>query len=280
MPNKEKENNESKKKRSAKKDSKKEDNKKKEDAKSESAKSKSSHEGHRARVKEKFIQTDGNGFRAHELLELVLFYAVPRGDTNAIAHRLLEYFGSLDHILEASIEQLVLIEGMGESSAVLLKSILLLSKEYYAGNKIIRKRLKNEDDMVNFGRHYAYGAQNELFFVVCLDPTLNIIDTKLIANGTINEAKPIIRTVLEFCLYKRACYAVVYHNHPDGDAEPSPADKEITKLLYRELDLIGVSLREHIILGKRDYFRLLSYLDKHDIGPMEARIIAKYDFKF
>lgn len=222
------------------------------------------HEGHRKRVKLRYIESGDSGFSDHELLELLLFYSIPRENTNETAHRLIERFGSMSGIAEATIDELVLVDGVGENSAILIKLILSLAKRYAFERRDIGSRIDTIGKAVQFAEQHTMGAVCEMVYAIYLDPSLKIIDNCLISSGTVNESRPMLRTVLELCLLKRASSVILYHNHPGGSVEPSPEDIHFTTMLKRELDLIGSELSEHIIVNGKEYFPILKYMNDPD----------------
>lgn len=216
-------------------------------------KGKNVHAGHRARVKERFLRFEGEGFREHELLELILFYSIPRADTNEIAHALLEEFGSIGKIAEASIDELKCVDGIGDNSAILLRNIFLLTKLYLDEEKTVSKKIDTVQKALEIARSKTMGASRELAFCIMLDSALRLIDVKMVAMGNYNEVEPVIRRVMECCVLSGASSVIFFHNHPSGDVEPSLEDIEFTNLLERELKLVDIDLIEHLIVADYNY---------------------------
>lgn len=230
-------------------------------------KSKNPHRGHRQRLKGRYVETQGQSFNIHELIELLLFYSIPRANTNEIAHSLVERFGSINNMIEADIDELKLVHGVGDESAVLLKLVLSLAKEYAEEKRKLPSRLDCISKAVEYANQHTIGAIKELVFAIFMDENFNIIDTNLVASGTINEARPTLRNVLELCVLKRATRMILFHNHPSGDCEPSVEDIDMTIMLKRELEIIGVTLVEHLIVdGRGGYCALVEriYDKKND----------------
>lgn len=218
------------------------------------------HTGHRKRLKKKFLDLGGDVFNEHELLELLLFYSIPRRNTNEIAHQLMERFGSINRMVEASPDELKLVSGVGDDSAALLKLVLMLAKRYANEDRKAVKRLNSIEAIVDYANYHTIGAVRELVYAVYMDENLNVIDTNLIASGTVNEVRPMIRTILELCILKRSTAVLIFHNHPNGGVEPSRDDILFTKLIERELKMIGADLVEHIIVDGKDYFALRNHI--------------------
>ena len=211
------------------------------------------HKGHRRRLKKRYINESGEGFCDHELIELLLFYSIPRKDTNAIAHELYERFGSISGVANAGIDQLKLVDGIGDNAALLLDLVMSFAKRIAAEQKVEKKRLDTLKKLVEYAKSFMFGATNEQVYLVMMDSTLRVIDTKLIAVGHIDEVHPIIRRVLEFVVLKRASAIALTHNHPNGGVEASTVDVEFTALLQRELEVIGVRFVEHVIVDNNSY---------------------------
>ena len=214
------------------------------------------HNGHRKRVKQRYIQEGGEGFCDHELIELLLFYCLPRKNTNSIAHELYERFGSVSGVANAGIDQLKLVDGIGDNAAVLVDLVMSFAKRIAAEQRAGKKRLNTLKKLVKYIDSVTFGARCEQVHLVMMDSTLRVIDTKLIAIGSIDEVKPTIKRVLELAILKRASAIALAHNHPNGGIEASSKDVEFTTLLKRELDIIGVRLVEHIIVDG-DYYNAI-----------------------
>lgn len=219
------------------------------------------HSEHRKRIRERYMESLGDGFAEHELLELLLFYSIPRRNTNGIAHELIERFGSINGVAEASIDELKLVHGIGDNSAVLIKLVMSNAKKYAEKYNKERRKIENVDDLVVYGQNHTFGAVRELVYGVFMDDNMNVIGTNLIASGTINEARPMIRTVMEHCVLKRATAMALIHNHPNGGVEPSEKDIDFTVLLQRELEIIGVTLVEHLVVDGKEYTPILKMVN-------------------
>ena len=215
------------------------------------------HRQHRKRHKERFLELCGADFQTHELVELLLFYAIPRKNTNSIAHELCERFGTIEKMAEASIDELKLVHGIGDNSAILIKLILSFAQKYIDEKNKEPKRIETLEKAVAYGKNITFGAIKEVVYATFTDNSLNVIDTSLVAIGTIDEAKPLIRNIIELCILKRASALVLFHNHPHGGTEASEADINFTSLLERELDLIGINLVEHIVIDNSEFNTIL-----------------------
>lgn len=214
------------------------------------------HKDHRDRVRKEFL---ANGFDIdtppHKILEMLLFYCIPRKDTNELAHKLLNEFGSLSAVFEASASQLMKVEGMGENSAALIKLITPILRVYLADKKN-KKDVHTFDELGEFihARHFAYNK--EVFCITTLDAAGSIIAFDKICEGDIAVVGVPLRDVLETVIGRKASAVIISHNHPTGSAVPSPKDLEATKTVAKALGNIGVKLLDHIIAVPDDYVSL------------------------
>ena len=200
------------------------------------------HDGHRARKKEQFRTHGLDAFADHEVLELLLYYAVPRQDTNPIAHRLMKKFGSLDAVFSADCEALAQVEGMGENAATLLTLIYPLLRRIRAAS----------------GAHETVlsGEKEEKLYEACLDAKGRLLACQLIAEGTNDSVQLSIRRIVENAIRCGASSVVLSHNHPSGVALPSPDDNAATLSAFDALRTVGVELADHIIVADDDFVSL------------------------
>lgn len=207
------------------------------------------HEGHRQRLKERFLKTGLESFQAHEILELLLFYARPRIDTNEIAHALIEKFGSLSGVFDANPEDIASVKGMGENAAVLLKMIPQLASAY--------GRSKTESEVMDGSKkicaHFFncfIGVKNEQLRVACLDDGLKIRSEGVVIEGGVSAVPMDVRKIVEFA-YRSGCEMIIIaHNHPNGLPVPSETDIAVTNKLFSVLKSVGIKLLDHIIVNK------------------------------
>lgn len=209
------------------------------------------HKGHRQRMKHKFLLNGLDDFEQHQALELLLYYAVPRCDTNPMAHRLLEHFGSISAIFDAPVDTLK-EAGISETTATLLKIVpefsrLYLDDKYNNKNKII-----NFDNLIEYFSNKFVGRNEETVMLLLADAKGKEIFSGVIAKGSLNSSDVPIRKVVDLSLRYNAKTAVIAHNHPSGVAIPSIADINTTKDIYDALDHINVLLADHIIIADGD----------------------------
>lgn len=214
------------------------------------------HDGHRKRLKEQFLN-HGDGFHDHQLLELLLCYAIPQGDVNGLAHRLLDRFGSLAGVLDARPEALTQVPGVGEHTAVLLKLIPVLSGRYQADRAGMGTILDSTQAAGQYLRPYfSQGARYEMAYLVCLDGKYKVLGCHKLGEGTVNAAEITPRKLVEIVLAHNATAAILAHNHLSGLALPSNADLMTTQQLRAILRSVDVELLDHLIFTDDDMVSL------------------------
>ena len=210
------------------------------------------HSGHRERIREQYRLNGAEAFLDHQFLELLLTYAIPRRDTNELAHALLSRFGSLEGVVTAEIGQLQLVEGVGESAAIFLRMqgdlfrrLLLRRQEDPRGAIRLTSPAAAAQYAVSLLSLHTY----ESVLAVCLNAKKVVQSCETIQSGTLTEAQIYPRTIAEIALLRRAHGILLLHNHPSGDPSPSPEDAETTESVRSALQSIGVHLFDHIIVG-------------------------------
>ena len=214
------------------------------------------HEGHRQRIKDRFRQDGLDNFDEIHVLELLLFYCVPRKDTNPLAHRLLERFGSLSQILEAKPEELEKVEGVGENISTFLALTTAVGRYYLVNRSTQSAILQNTEQCGNFLLPYFFGRRNEMVFLLCLDAKCKVICCKEVGEGSVNSAGIPIRRIVELALGANATSVVLAHNHPSGLALPSGDDVYTTRRIARALHAVEINLIDHIIVADEDFVSL------------------------
>lgn len=212
------------------------------------------HTGHRERLRRRFDQEGLNGFAPHEVLELLLTYAIPRIDTNGLAHALINRFGSFGAVLEAPKEDLMQVEGIGNRAAALVTMMVPVLRLYQQEKLKPRLCLGNYGDLAAYCRTLFLGAGVEQFYVLCLDAKLNLLSAVLLSQGTPSEVSVQPRMVVQELIRRNAMGAVICHNHPSGSAIPSHEDVRITLEIHHILESMGMRLYDHIVIsGNKDY---------------------------
>ncbi len=210
------------------------------------------HDGHRERMREKFI-ADSESFFPHEVIEIILYGANKRKNTNGIAHALIDKFGSLSAVFDAPVEELMKVDGVGKQNAVLLKTYPAAFRRYQADKLENKKKLRFFGDALDYCKALLESSVKEEFVVICLDSDGSILSVKK-WKGTLNKVNVPLREVVEFCVIAQATAVVIAHSHPNGSVNPSNDDIIFTKALYTALRGIDVVLTEHLIIGKDDYY--------------------------
>jgi DNA repair protein RadC len=211
------------------------------------------HEGHRNRLKKRFLEEGLDGFEDHQILELLLFYAIPRRDTNETAHNLINKFGSLSGVLEADPRELAATPGIGENCTVLLTLIPSLTRIYQKDRWGARPTLNNTNKAGEYVLTLCAGRTYEVFYIICLDAQHNVIYPALVQEGTIDQAAVYPRNIVETALRHKAHSVILAHNHPGGSPAPSAQDIEVTKKIRTALESISISVLDHIIAAGQRY---------------------------
>jgi len=211
------------------------------------------HDGHRQRLKQRFLEEGLDNFTDIQVLELLLFYCIPRKDTNPIAHRLLDHFGGLSQVLEASPEQLQKVPGIGESAATFLSLITEVGR-YYLVDRSTRERILNTiDDCGKYLVPFFFGRSKETVFLLCLDAKGKVLCCRFVGEGSVNSANISLRQIVEIALGVNASMVVLAHNHPSGVALPSGEDLATTKRIAQALYMMDVVLADHIVVADDDF---------------------------
>lgn len=213
------------------------------------------HDGHRDRLRQRFINHGSDSLDDHNLLEMLLFYCIPRRDTNPLAHELINRFGSLSGVFAAPVEELCKVDGITRNAAVLIRLIPQIA------NRTAMSRAKNEfgnilDDPVSAGRYLMprfSGERDEIVYMICMDSKCKILNTKLMFRGSVNSANISIRKIVENALIHNATKVVLAHNHVSGIALPSQADRETTIKIKNALSAVDVTLVDHIVVVEDDF---------------------------
>lgn len=212
------------------------------------------HDGHRDRMRERFLLEGPDGFADHELLEMLLYGVIPRGDTNEIAHRLLAEFGSFSNLIESDPYEIQKTTGVGKKSAIFLSMLHELVRRYE------REKLEQKPALNSIPRAAEYCTAllaycvTERFYVICLDNRRKVIHTTKIAEGTVGQVFVQPRAVVEKALRYHATGIVLCHNHPRGSVKPSHEDVHLTAQLKSMLGPLDIEVVDHIIVGEGEYY--------------------------
>ena len=212
------------------------------------------HDGHRERLRERYLRTGLDAFAEHEVLELLLTYAIPRRDTKPIAYALLKRFGSLHRVLQATPQELMKTDGIGEGAAVFINMMIPLFRAYRHSLESEKPEMKTSEQAIRYCEGLFEGERVEKFYVICLDAQMNRINTVLISSGDISEVRVYARHVLHAVTQCDAMGAVIAHNHPSGTAMPSDDDAQLTGTIASLLNGVGIKLYDHLIISPEETF--------------------------
>lgn len=231
----------------------------------------SDHSDHRQRVKARFRKEGLDGFDEIHVLELLLFYCIPRRDTNVLAHQLLEHFGSLTQVLEAPVEELEKVPGVGEHASTLISLITEISRYYLVSKTTNMEILRTIRECGEYMVSRFMGRRDEMVFLLCLDAKCKVLCCKEAGRGSVNSANVSIRRIVEMALAVNATTVVLAHNHPSGIAVPSNEDILTTRKLAVALDGVDIMLADHIIVADDDF---VSLVESNLYRPEECRMIV------
>lgn len=215
------------------------------------------HEGHRKRLKDRFRKEGLDNFDDLHVLELLLFYCVPRKDTNLIAHRLLDRFGSLAGVMDASAKELETLEDVGESTTLFLSLLKSVWRRYEIQQADRQIPLHTIEQCGAHMRPNFIGRANESVFLLCLDAKCKAISCRMVGEGSVNSASISIRKIVEMALNSNATSVVLAHNHPSGLALPSAEDIQTTKRLALALAAVDIILADHLIFADEEFVSLV-----------------------
>ena len=215
------------------------------------------HDGHRQRMKERFLAEGLDNFSDIQVLELLLFYAVPRQDTNPIAHALLERFGTLAQVLETPVAELEKVKGVGHNAAVLLNLSTELGRRYQVSRMMQTRILASIEECGKYLVPRFFGRRNETVFILCLDAKCKVLGCVEVGEGSVNSAGVPVRRIVETALAYNATTVILAHNHPSGLALPSGEDVQTTHRVAAALNAVEISLADHIVVADDDFVSIV-----------------------
>ena len=220
------------------------------------------HDGHRARMKKRFLETQTDGFEDYNVLELMLFFAIPRGDVNPTAHALINKFGSLAAVMDASPEELMTVPGVGENAAAMIKLVPEAYKRYLMSKNDNGVIIHNAHEAGEYIKAFFVGETDEAFCMACLDGKNKVLNCQILFRGSVNQTPITIRNIIKTALMFNSTSVIIAHNHTSGIAVPSSADVEATKAIKEALENVDITLADHIVVADDDFvsFRDSSYI--------------------
>ncbi len=213
------------------------------------------HSGHRERMRKKFLENGFDVFEPHEALEFFLYYAIPRRDTNPIAHRLLDRYITIGGVCDAPVDELMNDFGFSESAAVYIKMLPHMAR-LYTESKLMDNCIVDYDDIGSMFKAKFIGRTSEEVALMLFDAKGKLIYFGIVSKGSVNAAEMPVRKIVDLSLRHNAKTAFVAHNHPGGSALPSNSDLCITQTLRDTLNSVGVELVDHFIITDDDYVSL------------------------
>lgn len=235
--------------------------------------SEKSAEGHRRRLREKFLAGGLSGFHDYEVIELLLTLAMPRKDCKAPAKAALARFKTLSGVFEASINELCQIKGIGEKNAFGIKLVPAVARRYLEKKVVHTDVLSNAEALFDYLYQSMAGRVRECFKVLFLDAKNRVVAVETMFEGTLTASSVYPREIVHAALNHRAAAVIFAHNHPSGDPEPSPADIDITRRLVFACMTVGITAHEHLVIGNGCYY---SFADAGHI----ARMRRQYEQQF
>lgn len=219
-----------------------------------------SHAGHRDRVKTRFEKEGLCGFEDHVALEMLLYYAIPQRDTNNIAHDLINEFGSLSGVFEASVESLESVKGVGRNAAILIKLI----PEMYSKYQLDKAKNSSHilDNAEKVGKYFVskyIGLTHEVLMAVCLDNKCRVKKFFVVSEGSIGSTDVNLRKIAGMAINVNASSVIIAHNHPAGVAAPSAGDVEAVRVIVNTLRKLDIVLCDSIIVAGENYYSMADH---------------------
>ncbi len=212
------------------------------------------HAGHRQRLKEQCLQHGLENVPSHQVLELLLFYAMPYKDTNELAHRLIDHFGSFSAVLNADYQELLAVDGVGPNTACMLALMPEFFRRYQVESFGKLVQIGDRRQLGEYCQGLMIGRTQEVMYLIFLNTQRQVLRAVCASEGTIGSVSIDPRDVVEQALRHRARYVALSHNHPGGGMAPSAADVELTHQIIFALEAIRVSVLDHIIVAKDSYY--------------------------
>ena len=230
----------------------------------EEEKTKNNAKGHRERVRKKFLENGFNGLEDYEVLELLLFYVIPRKDTKAIAKELIKRFKTLANVLKADTLELKTVNGLGDVAITFLKMMGALPEKIYEdklkNQKLIKddkNKITDKEVLLSFLRNKIGYEDVEKFYVIYLSSSNEVIAFEESSSGTLDRSSIYPREIYKRVIMENAKSIIIAHNHPSGNTCPSKSDIDITNEIAKGLKNFGALLLEHIIITRDSYFSFL-----------------------
>ena len=217
-------------------------------------------EGHRQRLRDKFLAQGIDAFTDAEIIELLLTFGTPRSDCKEAARELLARFGSLPAVLDAAPVQLQQVKGVGPKNTFALHFIQGVARRYLHQRVVGKEYVRSSREVADYLIHSMRGLQHEVLTVVFLDAAHAVLDATVVAEGTVTVNTIYPRELVKAALARNASALVIAHNHPSGSLTPSRQDSELTRSLYLVCSFMHLDLLDHLIIGAGD--QVYSFADQ------------------
>ncbi len=214
------------------------------------------HDGHRSRMKEQFLNSGMDSFSSHQVLEMLLYFSVPRVDTNPLAHRLIDHFGSLPQVLDANFEQLREVKGVSEHTATHILFVADLLRRYQCEKVEKPTSFESLDEIARYLQAQYTNEKVEKLRILCFNNRGNLLHTAVINEGGLVSTDVNIRRIVETALRFPTTTVVMAHNHPAGFSTPSAQDYNCTVQVRRALETVEIELSDHIVFAQNEYISM------------------------
>lgn len=219
----------------------------------------STNDGHRERLRTRYLKAGGDGFPDYDTVELLLTYCIQRRDVKPIAREMLKRFKDIGGIMDAELQELCEIDGMGEKSALLFKLLRDLCVRYLECKMKNTDVISSPDQLQNYARMKLAEFQDEVMMLIFLNSKNHVIGSEIVSRGTIDYAVIYPRSVAVDALRKKAAGVIIIHNHPSGVTHPSRADKKFTEDVRFALRSLEIRLLDHLIVSRTDAFSFVEH---------------------
>lgn len=211
------------------------------------------HTGHRKRMKNRILEGRADSMPDHELVELILYYAIPRRDVNELAHRLVERFGTFSKVIDASYEDLLSVDGIGENSATLFRLFSCVNRRYFMESIEDIKRYNDINDIARLAVNHYVGIEKERHIAFLFDNSMHLVDSVILSDGEVNSVSVNGRMLVAHAMMHNATAVMLAHNHPGGLPKPSQNDVDVAMNMRAFLDYINIDLIDCIIVSGQYY---------------------------
>ncbi len=211
-------------------------------------------QGHRKRLRERFLKNGLAGFHDYEVIEFLLTLNTPVKDCKGMAKALLKTFKSFQGVLEADVDDLCRVSGVGPVNSIGIRLVKAAADRYLQSRVVSRDVISRPDDLIDYLNHTIGFKGREVFVGLFLDARNRVLASETLFEGTLTTSSVYPREVVIRALQHQAAAVIFAHNHPSGDVQPSKSDIQITRTLCFALNYVGIRVHEHLIIGSRGYY--------------------------